>query len=93
MTGVVKKSPLAKDKGEEIQKNYEAFRKMLPELVKEHRGKHALMRGEELIAIYSTAQDAAETGRNFYDDGLFSIQEITDVPADLGFYSHVVFAG
>lgn len=93
MTDVAKKAPLAKDKDEEIQKNYEAFKKMLPELMKEHRNKYALMRGGALIAVYSTAQDAAETGKNFYDDGLFSIQEITDVPVDLGFYSHAVCIG
>jgi len=93
MTSAVKKAPLAKNKDEEIQKNYEAFKRMLPELIKEHRNKYALMRGEELIAVYSTAQDAAETGKNFYEDGLFSIQEITDVPADLGFYSHAVCIG
>lgn len=93
MAGVAKKAPLAKNKDEEIQKNYEAFKKMLPELIKEHWNKHALMRGGALIAVYSTAHDAAETGRNFYDDELFSIQEITDVPADLGFHSHVVCVG
>jgi len=84
---------MSKDKAAEIQQNYEAFNKMLPSLIAEHRGKHALMRGGEVIAIYSTAQDAVQTGESFYEDKLFSVQKITDSAVDLGYYSHAMHIG
>ncbi len=81
-----------KTKENEINDNFDAFQKMLPDLLKDHynENKYALMRDKKVVAIYSTAQDAVQTGRIFYDDGLYSVQKITDVPIDLGFFPHVV---
>lgn len=78
------------DKETEINQNYEAFEKMLPDLLQEHYNKYALMRDKKIVAIYSTVQDAVQTGQLLYEDGLYSVQKITDVPADLGFFSHAV---
>ena len=66
---------------EEIEKNYQAFKRLLPTLMK-YENHHALMRHEKVIGIYSTARDAVMTGKIFYEDGLFSVQEITARPAD-----------
>ncbi len=82
-----------KNKDSEIDKNFEVFQRMLPNLLGDHRDKHALMRDGKVIAIYSTAQDAVETGQSFYKDGLFSVQKITDDAVDLGFFSHAVHIG
>ena len=79
-----------KNKDREVHENYKAFKKMLPSLIEKHRSQYALMHEREVVGIYSTAQDAAQTGHLLYEDDMFSIQEITDVPIDLGFYSHVV---
>lgn len=80
----------AKDKETEINENYKAFEKMLPDLLQEHYNKYALMRDKKIVAIYSTVQDAVQTGQLLYKDGLYSVQKITDVAIDLGFFSHVV---
>ena len=74
----------------EINQNYEAFVEKLPDLLAQHRGKFALMRHREVIGIYSTAEDVVQTGSLLYKDDLFSVQRITDVPVDMGYYSHVV---
>ena len=74
---------------EEIEKNYHAFKRLLPSLRK-YENRHALMRHEEVIGIYTTARDAVLTGRTFYKDGLFSVQTITTQPVDLGYFSHAV---
>jgi hypothetical protein len=74
----------------EIQANFVAFQQKLPDLMASHRGKFALMRHQELVEFYDTARDAFLTGQKLYPDGLFSVQEVVDVPADLGFYSHAV---
>jgi hypothetical protein len=75
---------------EVARKNYEAFSKKLPELLPAHRGKFALMRDGEVTEFFDTAGDAYLAGQKLYPDGGFSVQEVTDVPVDLGFFSHAV---
>ena len=36
----------------EVDRNYEAFQKLLPELIAEHYGRFALMRGEKVEQIF-----------------------------------------
>lgn len=72
---------------QEVDRNYEAFQAMLPELVKIHPKRFALLRNKELIACFDTARDAIEAGRVLFDDGIFSIQEISAQPIDLGYFS------
>ena len=86
-------STVLERKEKEVKRNYEAFVKMLPSLIEGHRGRHALMKDGKVIGIYSTVQDAVQTGELFCEDGVFSVQEITGQCADLGFYSHVVYIG
>lgn len=73
-----------------VEKNYQAFKRLLPDLMKKYANRHAFMRHEKVIGIYSTARDAVLTGRTFYEDGLFSVQKITAQPVDLGYFSHAV---
>ena len=76
---------------EEVDKNYEAFLKELPKLRIAHEGKIALLRSKNVVQIFDTASDAMIYGRAEYDDGLFSIQEITSGDAvDMGYFSHAV---
>lgn len=74
----------------ELDNNYEALQKKLPEIIELYRGKFALMRRGEIVEYYDTARDAYATGRQLFDDDLFSVQEITDIAANLGFYSYAV---
>jgi len=80
-------------KQETVDRNFEAFKKRLPELLEKHRGKYALLRHEEIGGFYETVSDAHTAGLQLYGDGLFSIQQVTDTPIDLGFYSHAVYLG
>ena len=77
----------------EIDSNLVFFQEKLPELLAAHRGKYALLRHREIVGIYDTALDAQVTGQKFYADGLFSVQQITDEPIDLGFFTHAVHMG
>ena len=74
----------------EVDRNYEEFQKMLPGLLPAYRDKFALMKGGKILGYYSTAQDAAQAAQTFIDDGLFSIQEITDTAINLGFFTYAV---
>jgi hypothetical protein len=74
----------------EVDRNYEAFVKLLPGLLSSHRGQYALMKDAGILGFYSTAQDANSAAETFIQDGLYSIQHVTDTPIDLGFFSHAV---
>ena len=75
------------EKQSEIDKNFDAFEKMLPELMKSQVGRYAVMRKQEAVAFFDTTRDAMVHGSKMYDDGLFSIQEVTQKPVDLGWLS------
>lgn len=81
------------DRQREIDRNFEVLERKLPDLLRDHRNRYALMRKGEIVGIYDTIVDAKTTGDKFFDDGLFSVQKIANEPVDLGYYSHAVHLG
>lgn len=77
----------------EVDRNYEAFKGMLPDLLETDPNRFALLRHGEIITCFDTYRDSVEAGRKMFDDELFSVQEITSEPIDLGFFSHVGVPG
>ncbi len=78
---------ISESKRVELRNNYTEFKKALPTLIHDHENKFALMRHGEIIAYFETAPQALKAGRRKFDDDLFSVQEVTDVAADLGGHS------
>lgn len=72
----------------EIDKNFQFFQGFVGELLPAEAGKYALLRHERCVAVFDTVVEAVRAGHTKFDDGLFSIQEVTDAPLDLGFFSH-----
>jgi hypothetical protein len=72
----------------EVKRNYEAFRQRLPSILAAHQGKIALMHSGEIVAFFDTIGDANTAGQKLFKDQPFSLQEVTDQPIDLGFFSH-----
>jgi hypothetical protein len=77
---------------EQVKLNYDAFKRLLPSLLKE-LNKYALMRDGEVVAIYDTMPDAVTTAQKLFPDGRCSIQKITDKPINLGYRSRAVLGG
>ena len=76
---------------EQVKQNYDAFVAKLPELLKSHSGKFALMRDRAIIEFFDTARDAYAAGSKLYtDEKRFSIQQVVEAPVDLGFFSHAL---
>jgi hypothetical protein len=75
---------------QEVDRNYEAFVKMLPAILPTHRDKYALMKGGEIISYFSTAEDARTAGEKFIPDKVFSIQQVSDAALNYGFYTDAV---
>ncbi len=86
-------SPARKRKQEEIDENLKFFRDRLPSLIVDHSGKYALIRHREIMGIYDTVVDAQLSGAKFYDDGIFSVQKISDEPINLGIFTNAVHLG
>jgi hypothetical protein len=73
----------------EVDRNYDSFLRQLALLLPEHRNQYALMREGEILGFFDRPGDAYRAGLARFADGVFSIQEITDEPIDLGFWSHI----
>ncbi len=78
---------IAKDKQKVVDENYEAFSTLLPNLIEKHAGKFVVMRDKKPIHFFDTMRDAVVHATDKYDDGLFSVQEITEEPIDMGWLS------
>jgi hypothetical protein len=73
----------------EVDRNYDEFMRLLGTMLPDHRDELALMKDGRVIGFYETPRRALEAASELVPDGIFSIQEVTDEPLDLGFWSHV----
>ena len=74
---------------QEVDRNYDAFTRMFSTIVSEHRDQLALMRDGTVVGFFDSPREALQAAAERFPDGIFSIQEVTDEPIDLGFWSHV----
>ncbi len=73
----------------EVDYNYDVFMRQLADLLPAHRDEYALMRKGEILGFFKKPGDAYREGLARFEDQIFSLQEVTDEPIDLGFWSHV----
>lgn len=73
----------------EVERNYAAFMAKIAGLLRDHReGQYAVMRHQDVVEFFDSAGDAVKFGNALYEDRLFSVQEVTGKPLDLGYFSH-----
>jgi hypothetical protein len=77
----------------EIDANLAFFETKLPELLVHHRNRYALLHERSIAGIYDTIRDAQTAGASLYEDRKYSVQKITDKPAELGVYSYALHLG
>jgi hypothetical protein len=73
---------------DQVDRNYDAFLKLLPELLKRRPGYFALMHDEEIVEFFDSAAKAVANGLNQFGVGKYSVQEVKSQAEDLGFYSY-----
>ena len=73
----------------EVDANYDFFQRHLGEYLQKHRGEYALLKSRKLIEFFETPGEAYRVAKERFADDVFSIQEVTDEPIDLGFFSYV----
>lgn len=72
----------------EVDRNLFAFLPQLPNLLRQHQGHFALLRDQKIVSLHEKLSEALEAGSIAYADGLFSIQQVSERPIELGFYSY-----
>ncbi len=78
---------------QEVDQNYQAFKDLLPDLLKTDANRYALMHDRKVMACFDTSRDAMQAGRKLLEGKNFSVQLVTKKSVDLGYYSHVGFFG
>lgn len=74
---------------QQVDLNYDAFVRLLGGILDEHRDELALMRDGKIVGFFDTPKAALQAANAMFSDEIFSLQEVTDEPIDLGFWSHV----
>jgi hypothetical protein len=77
-------------KQQEVDANLAAFLEELPNIPALYRGKFALLRDRKIVGYYDTVSDALDIAKKLYPDDRFSVQIVTDVGVNLGYYSYAV---
>jgi hypothetical protein len=75
---------------DQVDRNFEAFEKLLPELLQSHPGKYVVLHDARVVDFFDTLGDAVKFGHARFGDANFSVQEITRRGVNLGFYSYAL---
>lgn len=75
---------------QEIDRNYDSFTRLLPSILSNHHGQYALLRHQDIADFFPDFGTAIRAGDERFADRMYSVQEVTDRPADLGFFSHAL---
>jgi hypothetical protein len=73
---------------QEVDQNFDYFQRNLTTYLREHSGAYVLLKECKEHGFFESPGLAYRAGQARFIDGIFSIQEITDEPIDLGFFSH-----
>ena len=81
---------------EEIQKevdnNYRFFLKEKDKIPNYLLDKYVLIRKEEFIEYFDSIDDAIKYAKIKYEDNLYSVQKVNDLPVNLGFMGNMLNA-
>lgn len=81
---------------EEIQKevdnNYQFFLKEKDKIPNYLLDKYVLIRKEEFIEYFDSVDDAIKYAKIKYEDNLYSVQKVNDLPVDLGLIGNILNA-
>lgn len=81
---------------EEIQKevdnNYQFFLKEKDNIPQYLLDKYVLIRKEEFIEYFDSMDDAIKYAKIKFEDGLYSVQKVNDLPVDLGLIGNILNA-
>lgn len=75
---------------QEIDRNFDFFRRNLGKLLVAHRDAFVLLRHAKVVDFFNTPGEAYRAGLSKFADEEFSVQRISDEPVELGHMSFAV---
>lgn len=73
---------------QEIAENFDYFQRTLREHLRAHAGQFALLKAQRVHGYYDSPGEADRQGWSRFSDRLYSIQQVTPEPVELGLYSN-----
>jgi hypothetical protein len=71
----------------EVEINYDFFQRNLGNLIVDHVGQYALLKSAKIIGFYPGPGEAFRGGIKRFPDRIFSIQQVSDEPVEMGLMS------
>lgn len=81
---------MADDLRAEVDHNYDFFQRNLSRYLGDQAGKYALIKSAEVVEFFDGPGEAYRSGLARFPDKLFSVQQVSSEPVELGFYSVAV---
>jgi hypothetical protein len=82
---------MAQSHQSKVDRNFEVFSELLPNLLQTHPGKYAVLHDGNVVEFFDTLGDAVKFGHAKFGDANFSVQEVTRQGVNLGFHSYAVY--
>lgn len=73
---------------QEIARNFDYFQRTLSEHLRAHAGRFALIKRQRVHGYFASPGEADREGWSRFGDGIYSIQQITPEPVELGLYAN-----
>jgi hypothetical protein len=74
----------------QVDRNFEVFQELLPELMKTHAGKFALMHDGKIEDFFDSLADAVRAGKAIFGENGYSVQEVVSQNINLGYYTYAL---
>ncbi len=71
----------------EVDQNYDFFQRNLSKFLNDRSGQYALLKSKDVVEFFDGPGDAYRAGLSKFPDRVFSIQQVTSEPVELGFMS------
>lgn len=79
-------------KQKEVDENFKYFEEHLLEIQRRSDGNpYVLLHDKKVISYHKSFAAAVQEGRRLYQDHLYSVQEVANTIADLGFQGYALF--
>lgn len=72
----------------EVDRNYDFFQRNVSTFLVDHADEYALLRDAAVVGFFKSIRAAGDAADDLFADGIYSIQEVTIEPIDLGIFSH-----
>ena len=82
---------LAEEFQTEVDRNFEEFKRILPDLLSQYPGKFVAMQSSAVVEAFDNFGDAARYGIGKFGRDNFSVQEVTSQNISLGYHSYALY--